>query len=459
MYDPDLHLFITDDEILARRNLDRMVQTLRRESHQPVLGATGEAGDEPFGYTGLTRDNQTGQFKAWICSQATGEVRLAISDDNCATWKSAGSVDANVRNLGVGGITLLPAGPEVDDWFVGATYVGYCMFGEAPNPFGTTISSDQPPGIYMIRSLDGRSIDVRFPAVLPNKGDRSSMCHDEVSGEYFVVTRPYYGFIPGFTPIDHVEVVKHRMACMWRSKDLVHWDECGIVLRCDDLDPHDAQIYGFIPFRYGPMFLGFVEMYHATMERLDTQLAWSADGVRWQRVEPRRAVLPLGGEGAWDSHWVVPTNNPPFPARDRLLVPYVAAGTKHGSGKRHKRGMGMASIRKDGWVSLEAGRAAGTLVTKPLPLEKPMKLELNVDCRSGHIAAEIIPLDEERGNFFDVAPGYEADASRVEFVDSIRQQVTWNEKKVVAPRKEKRCAIRITMRQGSLFSFRWSEAG
>ena len=49
--------------------------------------------------------------------------------------------------------------------------------------------------------------------------------YDSVCERYLFTTRPYYGYIPGFQPIDHVEVVRHRMARMWESRDLVQWED------------------------------------------------------------------------------------------------------------------------------------------------------------------------------------------------------------------------------------------
>jgi hypothetical protein len=184
-------------------------------------------------------------------------------------------------------------------------------------------------------------------------------------------------------------------------------------------------------------------------------LAYSRDGLNWRRADGRAAVLPRGGEGAWDSHWVVPTLNPPIPWGDRVLIPYVGASTKHGSGARHRRGIGLASIRRDGWVSLEAGRTEGVLVTKALPAEKPMALELNADVYSGWFAVEVISAVPARQH--EPVPGYEAAKSRVEKLDVVRRSIAWGDKTVVAPVEGGKCHLRITAYQGSLFSFRWSE--
>ncbi len=104
-----------------------------------------------------------------------------------------------------------------------------------------------------------------------------------------------------------------------------------------------------------------------------------------------RPVLPLGGEGTWDSHMTNPTLNPPIPEGDRLLVFYRGVSTKHASGQRSREAIGLATIRRDGWVSLETGHIReGQLVTHELPLRKTMILELNVNCYSGYIAVDVL---------------------------------------------------------------------
>ncbi len=55
-----------------------------------------------------------------------------------------------------------------------------------------------------------------------------------------------------------------------------------------------------------------------------------------------------------------------------------------------RRGIGLASTRRDGWVSLEAGRTEGRLVTMALPLEKPMALEVNANVYSGYLAVDVL---------------------------------------------------------------------
>ncbi len=438
MYDPDLHLFINDDELMARQGFIRMVQTLRREATVPVLAADGRDEGTAIGYASVLHDTESDLFKIWYSTHKDGFVHQAVSRDGI-NWQRKGLVLPPEHQWRCDNMGLTGVGKQVDPWFRDSKFVGFCYFyatGEIPG---------QPTGLHMVASRDGNKLQVNLPGILPGVGDRSSLMYDEVADEYNLISRPgLKGFREGDT-------IKPRMANLWKSIDLVNWNNHGIILRYDDEDPADVEIYGMQPFRYGGGFLALVEIYHAAVERLDTQLAWSPDAIHWQRVGGRQPIFALGGEGSWDSHWVVPTFNAPILKDDRYWIFYSGASTKHGSKKLHKRGIGLASIRKDGWVSLEAGRSESRLVTQALPLEKPMKLELNVTCPSGYVTAEIISRDSQP------VPGHEGEKSRVEKIDSVRYRVTWGEKKVIEPIEGGYCHLRLALYQGSLFSYRWSE--
>ena len=439
-YDPDLHLFITDDEIFAIKHLRPMVQTLRKETMGPVLRPDGKEEGTAIGYATAIRDPQDGLLRMWYTPHTDALIRLATSEDGLC-WTKHGVVmdgwpEGRVDNLHVS----LPT-DDVDPWFRGARFVGTAFFSPL-QPTGEWVA-----GIYGIRSPDGTRWELRHPPILPKVGDRSALVLDVHRGVYMFTSRPPYEINSA------VEAPKPRKIALWESSDLVDWQDRGIVLRADESDEHYLQLYGMVPFRYGAGFVGMLEVYHADLERLDTQLAYSPDGVRWQRVRRREVALACGGEGAWDSHWVVPTLNPPLTAGDRLLSFYVGAATKHGSGLGHRRAIGLASLRRDGWVSLEAGRAEGQVVTTTLPLERRMQLEANVSCPTGYFAAELLHAD---GTPIE---GYGPEAGRLEAVDDIRHRMAWGDRTSVAPAADGLCRLRFTLYQGSLFSYRWSPAG
>ena len=445
MHDQYLHLFVDEREISIRQHLYRMVHPVRRESTGPVLAANEPDEGTVIGYATVVRDAQSGAFKIWYLSQVDRAVRLAVSDDGM-TWQRRGPAVVDGQRFLMDNLALVPVGPEADPWFSESKLAGYgyCV--------GSKEDETAPRGLHLLRSVDGERLEVKEPGILRGVGDRSSLTYDEVSGDYSLISRPS-GRTPGFRP---GELSRMRTANLWKSRNLVDWENRGIVLKYDDLDRHDVQIYGMQPFRYGNGFLALVEVYYAGIERLESQLAFSQDGVQWERVGNRAPTIPMGGEGAWDSHWTVSTNNPPFVVGDRLLTFYSGAGTKHGSKERGRRSIGLASLRKDGWVSLEAARTEGVVVTAPLQLKEPMQLELNVDCYSGYISTEVMSTEE--GKEAQALVGYEGEASRVERIDTTRHPVRWGEKSVVAPVESGRCHLRFAMTQTSFFSYRWRPA-
>ena len=448
MYDPDLHLFVNDEATLGSREVVRKVHSMRRESAEPVMMPPE---GHSIGWVTVARDDETGDLKMWypqtdVSGSGSGEsvYKVAVSKDGF-NWSCRGDAFKPEHRYSMSDFSVAPVGPDVDPWFEGAKFVAAATFNDRPTPA-------EPDGTYLLRSMDGVHFEARFPCALPHKGDRMFLGHDQVQGEYLFITRPYYGYIPGFTPIDSRKVVRHRMANLWKSRDLVNWQDFGIVLRFDDDDHHDLEIHTMECFRYGRGFLALVEIFR-TMGVFDVQLACSPDGISWQRVGRRETILGSGGQDAWDSGLIVPATNPPIACGDRLWVFYRSI-RRWFDRSLDRTGVGLASLRKDGWVSLDAGRNDAMVVTRRLPLTEPMKLELNVNCMRGRMMVDVIADDFDK--HFEPMTGYEGDASPIEQIDATSHRVTWRDREVVLPNEFGGCFLRFRFTAASLFSFRWS---
>ncbi len=452
-YDPELHLFINDKEVSARTGLIRVIQFFKKEGDSPVI-----VGDRPWegsalAYPTVLHDPVDGNYKLWYTTHKNLRVCLAVSDAGIE-WEKPGldienqpdGMTTNIvhpGSIGGGGGFYVDHVPDIAGaWPKGTRFVG-CKY------LGVNSSEERfEYGIYALWSRDGLHWELHEPAVLPKQGDRFSGNFDPVRG-VFIVTSRHHNWEPEAS--NDVTGLKRDVG-LWESRDLIHWKYLGIVLQPDDLDPPDLEFYGMYPFRYANGFLGFIEVYHQSYEKLDTQLAWSEDGLNWQRVGKRDPCLTLGGEGAWDSHWVVPSLNPPEIQGDRMRIWYNGACTKHGSKNAHIRSIGAASIRLDGFVALEAGRSDGALVTTDLPCEKAKKLVVNVSFPTGRFKVEV--LDREGR----IREGFEAAESRVEGRDGTRLKVRWGEKTAVPPAQNGFAKLRFMLYQGSFFSYRWSDA-
>ena len=56
--------------------------------------------------------------------------------------------------------------------------------------------------------------------------------------------------------------------------------------------------------------------------------------------------------------------------------------------------IGLSTLRRDGFVSYDAGAAGGTLTTKPVHFQKGSALHVNAEVR-GQLSAEVVSIIEE----------------------------------------------------------------
>jgi hypothetical protein len=159
-----------------------------------------------------------------------------------------------------------------------------------------------------------------------------------------------------------------RKVARTESKDFVTWTEPELVLEPDERDGPKTQFYGISVNLYEGVYIGVLWMFRIetrNIGQIDFQLCHSRDGKTWTRDPERTVFLPLGPTGAWDGgdmrgacrSVILP---------DEVRFYYAGSAADHGKGGETKIGMdiGLATLRRDGWVSLDAGKKRGNLVTR-----------------------------------------------------------------------------------------------
>ena len=440
--DPHLHLFLTDEEIDSLAGVTRLINPMRRESLEPVLPP-----DRPW-ETGqvvprrVLHDPADGLYKCWYLGATTNEpspcrygTGYATSPDGI-TWEKPA---LDVMRDGDGSPTNIVDLPRNSN--ARLLFPWLDPPGAAPGErFVATLyqsGNQRKRGIYRAASTDG----IHWTVI--RAGDRYAVSRDPVRQMWMLTTRRATA----------AGVLRQREVSLWESEDLWEWSFRGHLLRADEHDRPGTEFYSMFPLRYGPGMIGFLEVYHRAVERLDTQLCWSRDGRHWQRVGHRDPVLARGGEGSWDSHWVVPTNNAPEAAGDRLRFWYSGGGTHHGSKGEHRRAMGLASIRRDGFVSIEGRMDPGFLLTAALDATVPRRLTVNLNAGSGDASVEVLhPQD-------GVLEGFGAGDCRLSARDGVAVAAGWRGGDVVPPQAGGRVHLRFNLRNASLYSYRWAPAG
>lgn len=202
------------------------------------------------------------------------------------------------------------------------------------------------------------------------------------------------------------------------SRDFIRWQKPATIWtpsRADDRLARErgfqwADFYGLCAFNYGAIYLGLLwlflidyEIARGTHEgKIEVYLAWSLDGGSWQRFSDR-PLLPLGAAG-WDSGMITTAGAPLF-EKDRILLYYGGANFSHGVGEeeakpydatRHRFSIGLAALRKDGFVCATARR--GHFITRPLKSETG-RIKINADASRGRIVVEFARAREKAKRF------------------------------------------------------------
>lgn len=306
------------------------------------------------------------------------------------------------------------------------------------------------------------------PAV-PGKSDTGqSVVWDAKRKRYIAYMR---GTRSQHRPFDSVygETVRVRYVRASVSPDFVKWSDPIELLRADerDGDPHH-QFHQFSVTRRGNCFLGLLSLFHIEhysrvrdrddgailLEEgtCDTQLAFSRDGMNWQRLGECQPFLRLGTPGEWDCRWLTTASEIVF-SDDRMLFYYAGYGhpieeTLNGD---VRRAIGVATLLCDRFQALRPRRLHqdGVVETVPLYLAEG-DLEVNVDAARGRLRVELCDFNG------DAIEGFSRDDCDLIDTDAVRQVVRWNGRKLsqAVGRKLFRKAIRIRfyLHQASLYA-------
>ncbi len=432
-------LFIDDNLIESVNGLQRIVNQPVRHHANPVL--TYEKpweGNCVIAWGSVLYDEEAKLFKIWYEVYKKlgkpGEATIvcyATSKDGI-TWEKPELGLVEYRGSKANNIVFAPLTGMIDSptvlWEPNPTpecrYRMYWYSGKVRGICGAT----SPDGIHW-NLLEG---------VLVNAGDRSSACYDRERKKFLVITR-----IPGRGI---------RTCGLWESDNGVDFKSVGEIAAPDEIDPEKTEFYGMIYFPYAGLRLGFLEMFYVPIRKLNTQLIYSSDGLEWHRACNRQTFLDWGTPGSWDKTWVTPSQNPPIRVGDKLYIFYQGRQTLHWAVAPfgHIGSVGLAFLRVDGFVSLDAQCEEGSVTTAPLLLEGTT-LYINAFARPGTVTAEVLDLN---GNPME---GFmRSDCIPLTMADRVDHAVAWQSNQNLNALAGKPVRLRFYVQGAKLYSF-WIE--
>ena len=112
-----------------------------------------------------------------------------------------------------------------------------------------------------------------------------------------------------------------------------------------------------------------------------------------------------------------------------------------------KGAIGLAVLRRDGFVSYSAGTQQGELITKPLCFSGS-NMFVNVDCPEGELLVEILDADT-----LEPIPGFSIDRCIPVSDDKTLTEIHWRGQKNIKSLRGKNIRFRFRLTDGDLYAF------
>ncbi|MCP4641894.1 MAG: hypothetical protein GY851_15740 [bacterium] len=243
-----------------------------------------------------------------------------------------------------------------------------------------------------------------------------------------------------------------RVVGISRSKDFRNWSKAKQVLLPDADDAPTHEFYG-VPsiVRRGGLYIGFLPCLidDAPPDGIGwTELAVSRDGDTWHRI--REPFLDRAGDeaGAVDHAIAWVTEVAQVGGMEHVYYTGCEAGHKLGN-----RFACLATMRKDGFVSVDAGPDGGALATHPFQLTKEAgrALRLNVDAPDGEVRVQVSADGK-------AIPGYTFDDCVPVTGDDAALPVSWKGGTSL-PDSGPLLQISFQMRSARLYAFEFAAPG
>lgn len=217
------------------------------------------------------------------------------------------------------------------------------------------------------------------------------------------------------------------------------------ILVPDELDAADNFnfFYG-MPVRYhAGLYWGMLWPFKMNTD-IHTELAWSRDGFQFHRLTNRPQLIPRGDEGEWDdgmtfgsAHWVE--------VGDEWWIYYAGWDGPHGTKERNP-GIGLAKVRKEGFISLQGPEHGGVVSTRQLHWPGG-NLVINANATNGQLKVRVTNATRKP------LPGFDYKDCQPITTDNTAHKITWKNQSIDSL-KNQPLRLEFYLENTHLYSFR-----
>ena len=216
------------------------------------------------------------------------------------------------------------------------------------------------------------------------------------------------------------------------SKDFRNWSKVTSVLK--ETSP-DLAIHALPVLKQGSAYVGFPAIHDKKMDRLHTELAWSADTVNWQRIAPG---TPFVNTGKDDSHDRGSVYCGSIVAMNNGVRLFYSGSNGPRSGWR-KGSLNLAELGVDRFAGQQAGKTPGTIALNPMPY-RGGQLQITADIDQGGYV--LVSSEDKEGN---------------NIIESTRIEKSGTDMPIPAtiPKSTKELTLRFKLQNATLYSIRF----
>ena len=239
------------------------------------------------------------------------------------------------------------------------------------------------------------------------------------------------------------------------SDDFEHWGPVRVIVEADSEDPINREaFYNMEVILYEGLRVGLMTVfsYDPQYPRSAIQLTCSRDGMNWFRAGDRGIFLPPSDQSE-DFDWggIYPLQGP-LVVGDEIWIYYTGCAADHNGflpTGTDTTGTGLAKLRLDGFVSVDADAREGTLTTKSFtPDGQALVINADASKQGGYVLVEILNAEKK-----PIARFGKADCDAFNG-DEIRHIVTWHGGSSLERFKGTTIALRFYLKEAKLFSYK-----
>lgn len=468
----DKQLLIDDFVIDEMSGLTRRLHPFRKHPRNPVLQAQmpwEEGWVDPFMST-VVYDQQERCFRMWYrCGPRHSLAGYAVSEDGIH-WQRPDIARSPWQHFEHH--NLLGFDGQISTWKTPGKNILFFPSGQENDRFLSLFYRPPTHDYAVSRSADG-VLWTQPDSVRHAYGDVVSLIHDPGREQFLYFPkymREHEGFVrrtfsaATLDDLDGPFAAKFPFLAGHRDDSRVADDACraygSLLPETLRLPEFHSEIYAVTAIPYEGVVVALYDLWPVIGSRegpLDLPMKVSRDMRTWHDVDYPRRALSIGRFGEWDSGMVY-GGNTMLVVDDEIRLYYLGANMGHctrvlpTTKPYHTLGVGLATLRLDGFASLRPESKTGSFTTRPLKVDGD-RLQINARCGgTGWVKAELLDAAGRP------LPGFSMDDCKVFTGDDIRHTVKWRDNAGVAGHTDP-IRLRFALSSADLFAFQFTTDG